>query len=320
MKFLLSILSLALLLSLSTIANAEWGGDIGQKKSVYSNEKIEVGIHTGLTKVEANEFVYIGIYKLSELIWKTNSAFMVGGNTSITLAPSWGVKLYASLSTTISRPNSSMDDYDWLVVGAGWSDWSHHPNTELQKGLTLDTGFSVNLYNNSRTIVLDALIGYKRDQWKWKAVGGSFIYTTLPGFRNDIGTFPNVPIIDYEQTINTPYIGMAFDWTRNYLTLGVKFIGSPLVSAKAVDNHYRRTLVITDTFKGGAMIGGNVDLTYHATKNASFNIFYSFQKYLLDSGNAVYFDRSTGITTYLLDDAAMNLNYQTFGISTTYSF
>lgn len=313
-------LSLALLLSMATSASADSAVETKQKASIFASRTVEFGIHTGLANVKAHELVYIGSYKLSELIWDTNNAFMVGGDVSATLAPSWGLKLNARLSTAIGKPDSTMDDYDWLVVGADWSDWSHHDNTDLKKGLTADVNLSANLYaNKSKTFVLDALLGYKRDQWKWGSVGGSFIYSTFT-FRDTIGTFANIPVISYEQTIDTPYIGMAFEWTERYLTLGVKIIGSRFANAKAVDHHFLRSIVFTDTFKRGNMIGGDFDLTYHATENASFNIFYSFQSYFENRGNAANFDQSTGITTYFQNGAGMSLGYQTFGIGANYAF
>lgn len=320
MKYYFIALSLALLLSVPVTANAESEGGIDRKNS--NSKKIELGIHTGLANVKAREFVYSGSYKLSELIWDTKNVFMLGGDATITLMPSWGVKLNVSASTAINKAGSTMDDYDWMYIGADWTHWSHHDNTELQKGLVLDVALSANIYTNkSKTFFLDGLAGYKRDQWKWQAVGGTYIYSSaFPAFRDLSGSFANVPVISYEQTMNTPYLGMSMKWTEEYLTLDVKLIGSLFSSTKTVDHHFLRTLVITDTFKNGNMIGGDIDFTYHANENWDFNIFYSFQSYPENRGDASYFDQSTGVTTLFPNSAGMSLDYQTFGIGVAYSF
>lgn len=319
MKCFLKALSLAFLLSIAMTSNA---GTLKKNKGYLTAKNVELGIHASMASVKAHEFVFIGDYKLSELIWDTKGVFMLGGDLSVTLVPSWGVKLNVSASTAIHKASSIMDDYDWMYIGADWTHWSHHDQTTLEKGLLLDIGLSANLYTNqSKTFTLDVLAGYKRDQWKWHAVGGTYIYSSaFPAFRDLSGSFANVPAISYQQTIDTPYVGMAMKWNEEWLTLGVKVIGSIYANTKSIDNHFMRTLVITDTFKNGNMIGGDIDLTYHANENMNFNIFFSFQNYSQNRGDAAYFDQSTGITTYLPNGAGMSLNYLKFGLGASYSF
>ena len=318
MKYFLTMLSLALYLSMVTTVSA---GTLEKNKGYLTAKNVKLGIHTKLVNVKAGEFVYIGSHKLSELIWETRNAFMLGGDASVTLIPSWGVKLNVSGSKAVHKGNSVMDDYDWLITGAPWTHWSNHPNTTLENGLILDANLSVNLYKNrSETVSLDLLAGYKRDQWKWGASGGTFIYSGLPGFRDISGTFSNIPVISYEQTVSTPYVGVDFKWNEEWLTLNLKFIGSNYASAKAVDNHWLRTLRVTDTFRKGQMYGGDIGFTYHHSDNLTFDLNYSFQSYSENRGDASYLDTSTGIVTPLPDGAAMSLGYQTIELGMNYSF
>ncbi len=321
MPLILHSFAFALLLSISTLASAEAEMDKPQTSNILASKSVQLGIRTGFSNVTAHEFVYAENYKVSELLWDTENAPMIATDFSFILVPSWDLKFNATLSTIIGTPDSTMNDYDWLVVGADWSDWSTHDNTQLKRGLNADISISSSLYSNeSETIVLDILLGYKRDQWKWEASGGSYIYTLTPGFRDQTGTFANTPVTSYQQTIDTPYIGMSAIWTEGKFTIGIKVIVSKFAFAKAVDHHYLRNLVFTDTFKNGTMIGGDVHFTYQATKNTTYNIFYAFQSYPKNRGNTSVFNQTTGITTNFYDAAGMSLDYQTLGIGATYAF
>jgi len=294
------------------MAHAGWDVDSGQR--IYDNARVTFDIRAGATHVQAHEYAYSGAYKLSELIWDTKTAYMAGGTASILLSPLRNIRFNASFSHNITKGNSVMDDYDWLVVGADWSHWSHHDNTKLEKGMVVDIGISSRLYSNdSGAVELGVLMGYRRDQWRWGAVGGSYVYTVLPGFRNTAGIFPNVPVINYEQTISTPYIGASFDWSEGNFSLTANMIGSPFVSAETVDHHYLRNLIFTTKPEKGSMFGGDIALSYRMTNNAKFGVFYSVQNFSQSRGNVITYDQSTGMTTLSLDSGAMSLNCQTLG-------
>lgn len=319
MKYFLKTLLLLLLLSASTTASAERGVD--QSENIYANKKVEIGVHTSISNINAHEFVYLGNYKLSELIWDTKNALMIGGDVSVELVNSWNLKLNASFSTNVHKGNSTMDDFDWLYVGAPWSHWSHHNNTTLTQAYTADANLSANIYSNqSNTFNVEAILGFKREQFAWKGVGGTFVYSAAPGFRNFTGSFANIPVITYQQTVDTPYAGLGFDWTEGYLTLGVKLIGSPFVFAKTVDHHILRTLTITDKYNGGSLIGANIDLAFHASENASVNLFFDFQSYSENRGNKTYHNYGTNSTYGLQNGGGMSLKHKEFGIDVTYSF
>jgi len=152
-------------------------------------------------------------------------------------------------------------------------------------------------------------------------VGGSFIYSSGPNsLRDTVGTFVNVPVITYEQTIEAPYIGAAFDWKKERMTLGFKVIGSFLVSAKTVDHHHLRDLTFTDNFKKGKMLGGAVHFAYKVAENTNVGIAYRFQSYFENRGNSVTYDKLTGQRTLFVDSSGMSLNYQILEMSAVYNF
>lgn len=256
MKYSFKAVLWMLLFIVSMPAYAERETDDNQDE-INDDKKVEVGIHAGMTNVQGNERVYDKSHKVSELLWDTKQAYMLGANASVVLDTSKNLKFNASFSTAVAKGNSTMDDYDWLLVGADWTHWSHHENTTLEKGLIMDIGFSQAIHNNhEKGTNWDILFGFKKDQWRWQAVGGSYIYSSGPNsLRDTVGTFVNVPGITYEQTIETPYIGVAFDWKKERMRLGFKVIGSFLASAKTVDHHHLRDLTFTDNFKKGKMLG-----------------------------------------------------------------
>ncbi len=321
MRYLCKILISMMFFSLSVSAYAETGARIGKGAIERWRDKVEIGVHAGLTDIQANEFVYFGSHKESELIWETRQAMLVGVDVSVMLQPSLNRKLNVSISSVVGNPDSSMDDYDWYIIGADWTHWSHHDNTTLQQGLVVDLNMSQAMYrDNLHHIDLDILLGFKRDQWRWQAVGGSYIYSSIPALRDLTGVIPDVPGITYEQTFNAPYIGVEGNWKHGNLSLAAKIIFSPFVSAEDVDQHHLRNLVFTDTFKGGEMVGGALNVSYTFQENVLFGVFYSFQNYLHNRGDLEVFDQLSGQTAYGSDQAGISLNYQILGMNVKYAF
>lgn len=68
------------------------------------------------------------------------------------------------------------------------------------------------------------------------------------------------------------------------------------------------------------MLGGNIDLNFHATDNASSQPVFSFQGYFQKRCDTAIYDQATGVTDYYPHDAGMSLLYQTFGPGMNYAF
>lgn len=296
------------------------GYKVEDSKEVHRNNRIILAIQTGLANGEAHELVYEGSHKLSELTWDIKNVFMVGGSVTAVLYPAWGLKFNAGISSMVKKQDSTMDDYDWLNTNSPWTHWSHHENTKLEKALTIDASLSKSiLSDDSGTFNMDVELGFKRENWGWTASGGTFIYSVAT-FRDTTGTFANVPGISYEQTINTPYIGASISYRESAYSVFLRVIGSPFVFAEAVDHHYLRSLVFTDTVSSGNMVGVDLSLVYHMSKNMNFNINYFYQKHYTNRGDTVIYNQATGVQTYDLDSVGMSLTYQMIGIGATYSF
>ena len=324
MKIKTVLVIIVMLSPMSLYAEAERGSVSGSykvedSKKVYRNGRITLNIQTGLANGEAHELVYSGSDKISELTWDIKNVFMAGGNITAVLYRPWGLKFNAGISSMVKKQDSIMDDYDWFIINGPWTDWSHE-NATLEKALTIDVSLSKSiLSDDSGSFNMDVELGFKRENWKWVSFGGTYIYSVF-GFRDATGTFPNVPGISYEQTINTPFIGASASFRKADFSLFLRVVGSPFVFTEAVDYHYSRGLVFTDTFSSGKMIGLDLSLAYHMSENMSVNINYFYQQHYRNRGDTVTYNQATGAQTYDPNNAGMSLTYQTIGIDMTYSF
>ena len=319
------LLILAMMLPIEAYAEWDAAKDSGsykyeERKNIYAGDRLTFGIYTGVMNGEAHELVYFGSHKLSELIWDIRNAYMLGASVNAVIAPSWGLKLNGSISSTITKSDSTMDDFDWLIIGADWTHWSHHDNTKLERGLAIDLNVSKEVYaSKDGSFAMDVALGFKRDNWRWSAAGGTFIYSTFT-FRDTVGVFANIPVISYEQTINTPYIGVSMNWHEGDFSLFTRVIGSIFVSADAVDHHYLRNLVFTDQFKSGKMIGIDLNWAYHLNEEMRCELIYSYQNYVTNRGDTSIYNQITGVVTVNPDTAGMSLSYHTIGLKFTYAF
>ena len=81
----------------------------------------------GITAIEANELVYDGKQKLSQLIWESSAVSTFTGQVKIDLD-----HFFLRATGTIGvGGDGHMRDYDWLVEDRPWSDRSIHPDTRL---------------------------------------------------------------------------------------------------------------------------------------------------------------------------------------------
>jgi len=319
MRKIILLAMLAVMVPLNAFAGPSGNFQVEESKNAYSSKRITLGIQTGLANGVAHELVYQGGHKLSELIWDIKNVLMLEANVSALLSRSKGVRLNASISSMVKKQDSTMDDYDWFIVGADWTHWSHHENTTLEKGLTFDVSLSKRIFSNeSGAFNFEGEIGFRRDNWRWSASGGSFVYS-VAGFRDTTGVFANIPVISYEQTINTPYVGASASYREKDVSLYLRLAGSPMVFAETVDQHYLRSLTITDTFRSGKMVNVDVSGIWHMSKSVDLSINYSYVKYFEKKGDAHYNYYATGVQLYG-PFAAMDLGYQTVGVGVSYSF
>jgi len=230
--------------------------------------KISGAIGLGIANTRAREIVYYtggegypdweDGHKMSELIWETKNALMLGGEISVQALK----RIYFNLAgwARISGGGAHMDDYDWLYEEYPdlWSDWSHSPTT-VDKGLILNGNIAYAFLKGER-LHLRLVGGFKFDNWKWRDKNGYYTYSS-GGFRNDSGWFDSTTGIIYEQKFFIPYGGLAGDlYLFPTLSAGLHVYFSPYVWAQSDDDHVTRAMHIKDTFHGGRclMIGAEL--------------------------------------------------------------
>lgn len=322
-----AVLTSSLLLSVPFTQAAANVVDSGKKDEVVKGEndagsiKFTVGVGAGYLTGESHEMVYwaeYDNYKASELIWKIDSLYMANVNATVTIAEDWFIHFDGWFK--VADGDGTMDDYDWLVMGADWSDWSHHEDTDVTAASTIDISAGWKAINNEK-VSLSGLLGYKRDNFAWESYGGSYIYSEY-GYRDSTGNFADgEPGIGYEQTFWSVYIGVGLDVAFNEMfSLSSRLIYSPLVQGEAVDHHYQRNLVTYDDFNDGNMLAFDITATVNITENLGVELGYSYLYYDEMQGDSDWHYNDEGIVATAYDGAGADHNSSLISIGLRYSF
>ncbi|MCI5122849.1 MAG: omptin family outer membrane protease, partial [Candidatus Electrothrix sp. AUS4] len=252
-------------LSLLTLPQGAEANQVTEKKEAVVHKGgmgFEARIGVGYLQGEANEWVYNPEQSRpeSKLTWTLDPVLMAG--VGMTVRPLAWLELNADVWTKVSD-SSEMDDWDWVYESSEprpeWTDWSHHEETSVEDGLIIDLNASVSVYKTQH-LTVHGIIGYLHDHWSWDATkGGTYIYSTDASngeFRDDIGTFPlDGTGITYEQTFDTPYLGIGIGARFNPVTIKAKVIGSTLVSGEDYDHHSATSTKYYQDYRGENMIG-----------------------------------------------------------------
>lgn len=323
---LAGVLSALLLVSVSSqAASGPVAVGPGQSETVEtvvenSGLQITARIGAGYLQGEANEFVYVpemNNYKLSQLTWNIDSLFMLGLGGSV-VVNDWLI-LNADGWFKATDGSGSMDDYDWLLPGADWTHWSTHEDTDVTAASIIDVNAEIPFYSEGG-ITFNAYVGYRRDNFEWKASGGSYIYSEYD-YRDTVGSFPSGELsITYEQTFDVPYLGLGMNGTFGALQLDARFIFSPLVSGETVDHHHMRNLVIYDDFSGESMISFDIAGSYPVMENMLMKFAFTYQNYSTMQGDSEYQFNDIGVVQNIADGAGADLESSMFSLSLVYAF
>jgi plasminogen activator len=273
---------------------------------VASPVQFSLGVGAGYLTGESRELVYWpweNNHQASELTWKIDSLFMLGANSRLQLGSRFAVNFTGWFKATDG--DGTMDDYDWMVPGGDWTDWSHHEQTDVIDGSIVDINAEFAFFR-SQNVTFNIIAGYKRDNFGWETRGGDYIYSEN-GFRNEEGSFSDQALgIGYEQTMTSLYAGIGVGARLDRLQLDARLIYSPLVQGEAVDHHYMRNLVTYDDFEDGDMISFDLAASYSFTTNMALTFAYSYQRYDTMQGDSVWHFRDQGVTYYISDGAGMD--------------
>jgi outer membrane protease len=274
------------------------------------SERVSLELYGGYLKGQSKEYVYdprTG-YMESELTWKIDEALVVGGTLNVRPFDWLTLRLGG---WTPCKSQNKMDDYDWQVSGQGdWSDWSTHSNTKLNRAYMIDAGLEARVASFGATPVFDkasvsVLAGFRWFNVNWTAYGGSYIYSSNPGFRDVTGTDPDdEPGIDYEQWMETPYLGIGGTMSKGRWLIKAEVTGSFWGRARDKDNHFNRTLIFEEYYQNTAMLAGEVSLSYALTADVDLFGRFAYIKYYEAQAPTSMTNYSNGTTSYASGNAA----------------
>ncbi|OGV69962.1 MAG: hypothetical protein A2283_08110 [Lentisphaerae bacterium RIFOXYA12_FULL_48_11] len=221
----------------------------------------------GYLNGEARELVYDFDQgyrrKASELIWDLKGLGMIGGIASVKYSKWLNVNL--GIWTTMNEGSGSMIDYDWFsdIPGApSPNDWTDRSISDVKvvNATMFDLNASAEIFKLDQ-FAFHAIVGFKQDSWEWDDRANEYVYSAY-SFRDTIGSFGGINVIDYEQTFSIPYLGVSANGPLGPIELSAYFLFSVTVSAEDKDYHILRDIHFKETFDGGTYIGMGLNATY----------------------------------------------------------
>ena len=271
----------------------------------------------------ANEIVYRGSFSenyLSKLIWKIDEQYMAG--LGFSLQKQW-VAIHGDAWLGLTEGDGTMDDYDWIMEGPSWSDWSRHNDTSVTEAQIYDINCEFLIPKLSRDhFAVSVFLGYKYETFKWEARGGSYIYSVTE-YRDTVGEFtPGMLGVSYEQTYKTPYLGLGFRGSYKNFEFSGRFIGSTLAVGAAKDLHHLRNLQVFGRTTDGDMYSFDISANYTFLKHFTLEFSYNYTSYDTMKGNSTYsevVDSEISSIEYV-DAKGMDLETSMISLSLIYSF
>lgn len=257
---------------------------------------LELSVGMGLLSGHAEEKVYDPYdgEKISQLNWDIKQATTL--HLGLTYHPLEWLSLDVGGWTRVAGGNSHMKDYDWLGdEGEGWSHYSDHPDTRLNKAWQAEVSATVWALKRD-DLALGVTAGYQRSQLGWESSGGRYTYSSEGDYRDQTGAFlKDEKLIGYQQTYDTPYIGLVGRYTLQDWTLESRFKYSQWVKARDYDQHYLRDLTFTGNHgNSGQMQSLALALTYRVDPQLSIKAGFEYQVHAEAKGGTLIKHQPSG--------------------------
>ena len=293
-------------------------GGVGVLSSVGARlgDRLTAEGYLGHLSGDSDELVYNDGERVSRLTWTIENALVVGTRVNYA-ATDWlrfGVGGWASLSS-----DNTMNDYDWLRDDReGWSDWSTHADTSLERAFEIDLSAQARVVE-WRGAWFDGLLGYQLRNFKWQASNGSYIYSQM-GFRDDEGRFSG-PLVDYEQWWRTPYLGIAAGYALPGLRLSGRVIASPFAQVSDEDTHILNDQRFEGHFGATQMAAVTFRAEHDLTERWMLTGEANYQKFWEANGDMnVYYLNLDGWNSELNDAAGASNTTMMFSLGLNYRF
>ncbi len=159
------------------------------------------------------------------------------------------------------------------------------------------------------------MAGYQESRYSFTARGGSYIYSSEEGFRDDIGSFPNGErAIGYKQRFKMPYIGLTGSYRYEDFELGGTFKYSGWVEAFDNDEHYDpgKRITYRSKVKDQNYYSVAVNAGYYVTPNAKVYIEGAWNRVTNKKGDTSLYDHNDNTSDYSKNGAGIeNYNFIT---------
>ena len=275
------------LLGLLSASTQAWADSHVGEQQRFKLGNVEFTLGAGLLNGEAEEKVYDvdNGAKVSQLDWQLKQV------PTLHLGLSWHPLRWLTLDargwTQIAKGDSHMKDYDWLGEDdQSWTDYSDHPDTRVQKAWQAEVAATVWALKRD-DLALGAVLAYQHSELGWQSRGGSYTYSSDYGYRDLSGEFERGEKgITYQQTYQTPYVGLVGLYSLGNWTLESRVKHSQWVKARDHDQHHMRSL----TFSGnhgnrGRMQSLSLGLSYRINPQFSVKAGVDYQVYAEAKGS-----------------------------------
>jgi len=257
---------------------------------------VRASVGVGLLNGQAQERVYdpYSGQKISHLNWRMKEVPTL--HLGLSYQPVNWLSLDLTGWTRVAKGDAHMKDYDWLDgEHADWSDYSDHPDTQVTKAWQADIAATAWALKRDH-LALGVMLGYQRNQFGWHARGGRYIYSSDEGFRDESGEFPaGEKGISYQQTYDTPYLGLVGLYHFRNWTLEGRFKYSQWVRARDHDRHHLTGVNYEgENGNNGRMHSLGVALTYQVNPRFSLKAGVDHQVYAETKGSTLINDTQSG--------------------------
>jgi plasminogen activator len=284
---------------------------------------VGVSLGAGLLNGQAREKVYDveSGQKISQLNWSMKQVPTL--HLGVKYQPVNWLSLDLNGWTRVAKGDGHMKDYDWLEDDrSDWSHYSDHPDTQVSKAWQADVAATAWALKRD-DLALGMMLGYQRNQFGWQARGGRYTYSSGEGFRDDSGEFPaGQKGISYQQTYDTPYVGLVGLYHFRNWTLEGKFKYSQWVRARDHDRHHVTGVSYDGDYgNSGRMQSLAVALSYRVTPQLSLRAGVDHQVYAEAKGSTLIKDAHTGERLRIAGDAGSQSAMTTMStLALTYAF
>ncbi|WEX91703.1 omptin family outer membrane protease (plasmid) [Sinorhizobium garamanticum] len=226
----------------------------------------------GVANIKAQEFVYDGDQKISQLNWESKGVTIFTVGVDAQIDNGWSLKGSVNFGT---GGNGHMVDTDWDDRD-DWSDRSIHPNTELGHYVGGAIELDRIIYRDDTTSIAVGA-GYRYTDVKWTAYGGSGIYSSEGKFRDDHWKDPDwVRGISYRQKVPVGFLSLSGEHVVGDLTISGALQSGLSFGIKDIDNHWLRNNQYHDYMDPAPVIGATVAVNYALTPATSLYLSGSF--------------------------------------------